>query len=386
MSRLFSFSHLTAGFVAVLVGYSSSAIIVFQAATVAGANAEEISSWLWALGVGMGSTCIGLSLYYRTPVMTAWSTPGAALLVTGLSGVSLNEAVGTFLFCSLLTTLCGVMGWFDQIVRHIPKTLACAMLAGILLRFGLEVFIAAEKQLLLVGGMFTTYVFCKRKLPRFAIPFTLVTGLVLAISQGLLEFDSIQWELAKPVAIVPEFSLSTLIGVGLPLFVVTMASQNIPGIAVLRANGYTTPSSPLIGWTGVTGMVLAPFGGFTFNLSAITAAICMGKDADPDPNRRYLATIWAGLFYILAGVFGATVVSLFAAFPSELVMAIAGLALLGTIGNSLADALKEETERDAALVTFIVTASGLSLAGIGSAFWGGVAGLIVHRILGTRTF
>ncbi|WP_445396953.1 benzoate/H(+) symporter BenE family transporter [Zobellella sp. An-6] len=375
---MFSLSHLSAGFIAVLVGYTSSAAIIFQAAAAAGASQAEIGSWMWALGVGMGLTCIGFSLRYREPVLTAWSTPGAALLVTALAGVPMGEAIGVFLFSSALILLCGLTGWFDSIMRRVPAGLAAAMLGGVLLRFGLDLFASAQSQPLLVAAMLATYLALRRRLPRYVIPLSLLAGLLVAGVDGLLRFDDFKWQLARPVLMMPEFSLTSLLGVGIPLFMVTMASQNVPGIAVLRAHGYHTPASPLVGWTGLTGLLLAPFGGFAFNLAAISAAVCMGKEVDPDPGQRYKAAVWAGVFYLLMGLFGATVVGLFAALPVELVMAIAGLALLGTIGSSLTVALADEQERDAALLTFMITASGLALFGIGSAFWGLVIGGGVH--------
>lgn len=380
LRALFSPTHFTTGFIAVLVGYSSSAAIIFQAATSAGASPAEISSWLWALGLGMGLTTIGLSLYYRTPVLTAWSTPGAALLVTGLSGFSLGEAVGIFLFSSLLITLCGITGWFQLIMRHVPRSLASAMLAGVLLQFGMNLFVVLESRFLLVGVMLLAYLILRHSLPRYVIPLALLLGLAVAFAQGSLQLGNLTWELSRPVWVMPELSLPALIGVGVPLFIVTMASQNVPGMAVLRANGYQTPVSPLIGWTGFTGILLAPFGGFAYNLAAITAAICMGEEADPDPKKRYLASTWAGLFYLLTGLFGATVAALFAAFPEELILAIAGLALLGTIGNSLSQALAEPDEREAALLTFLITASGMSVMGVGSAFWGLLVGIAAHHL------
>ncbi|MBL8444428.1 MAG: benzoate/H(+) symporter BenE family transporter [Zoogloeaceae bacterium] len=380
MTRFFNPSHLSAGFIAVLVGYTSSAVIVFQAASAAGAGPAEISSWLWALGIGMAVTSIGLSLYYRAPVLTAWSTPGAALLVTALAGVPISEAIGTFLFSSLLITLCGVFGWFDVIMRRVPRALAGAMLAGVLLRFGMELFTSLETQPVLVATMLLAYLVIRRFIPRYVIALTLLVGLLLAGLQGSIHFEAVSLQFAQPIFTAPSFSLASLIGIGLPLFIVTMASQNIPGIAVLRANGYQTPASPVIAATGITGLVLAPFGGFAFNLAAITAAICMSPDADPRPERRYMAAVWAGLFYLLTGILGATVAALFAAFPHELVAAIAGLALIGTIANSLAGALQIEHERDAALITFLVTASGMSLFGVGSAFWGLVIGIIAAQI------
>lgn len=380
MTRFFNPSHLSAGFIAVLVGYTSSAVIVFQAASAAGAGPAEISSWLWALGIGMAVTSIGLSLYYRAPVLTAWSTPGAALLVTALAGVPISEAIGAFLFSSLLITLCGVFGWFDTIMRRVPRALAGAMLAGVLLRFGMELFTSLQTQPALVATMLLAYLVIRRFIPRYVIALTLLVGLLLASLKGLIHFEAVSLQFAQPIFTAPSFSLASLIGIGLPLFIVTMASQNIPGIAVLRANGYQTPASPVIAATGITGLVLAPFGGFAYNLAAITAAICMSPDADPRPERRYMAAVWAGLFYLLTGILGATVAALFAAFPHELVAAIAGLALIGTIANSLAGALQVEHERDAALITFLVTASGMSLFGVGSAFWGLVIGIMAAQI------
>lgn len=384
MFKHFSLSHLSAGFIAVLVGYTSSAAIVFQAASAAGAGAAEISSWLWALGLGMGVTCIGLSQAYRTPVLTAWSTPGAALLVGALAGVPMSEAVGAFLFSSALIAACGAFGLFDRLMHHVPRTLAAAMLGGVLLRFGLDLMTSLQADFALVTTMFALYLAGRRLLPRYTVPLALAGGLLLAAAQGTIRFEAVELAFASPLFTTPSFSPATLIGVGLPLFIVTMASQNVPGMAVLRANGYRTPAAPLIGWTGATGVLLAPFGGFAFNLAAITAAICMSKDADPDPARRYLASVWAGVFYLITGVLGATVAGLFAAIPQALILAIAGLALLGTIGNSLAAALEHEHEREAALVTFLVTASGLSLGGIGSAFWGLVIGLVALHALRPR--
>jgi len=373
-------SHISAGFIAVLVGYTSSAAIVFQAAHAAGATPAEISSWLWALGIGMGATCIGLSLYFREPILTAWSTPGAALLISGLAGLSMHEAIGVFLFNSLLITLAGFSGVFERLMRHVPKTLAAAMLAGVLLRFGVDVFIVLPEQSGLVGVMLAGFLVARRLLPLYAVPVTFLIGLVVAASLGLLQAQHLHIAFAQPVWMTPAFSVSALIGVGVPLFIVSMASQNVPGLAVLRANGYRTPASPLIGFTGLAGLVLAPFGGFSFNLAAITAAMCMSEDADPDPKRRYLAAVCAGVFYLCIGVLGATVVGLFAAFPRALIVTIAGLALLGTIGNGLASALADDKERDAAVLTFLVTASGLSLFGINSAFWGLALGLVTAAL------
>jgi len=376
---------VVAGFVTVLVGDTSSAVIVFQAARAVGADEAGIASWLWALGLGMGLTSIVLSLRWRVPVVTAWSTPGAAMLITGATGVSLAEASGAFIVCSLLIALAGFSGAFERVMNRIPAALGAGMLAGVLLRFGLDVFVAMKTAFTLALTMFAVYLLGRRLAPRYAVVATLVVGVTIAAAEGRLHVEALRFAWTMPVAVLPAWSPAALVGVALPLFIVTMASQNVPGVAVLRAAGYTqTPVSPLIGWTGVAGLLLAPFGAYALNLAAITAAICMGRDVHPDPARRYPAAVVAGVGYLFVGLCGSAVVSLFTALPRELVMAIAGLALLGTIGNGLALALGDERQREPALVTFLVTASGISFGGIGSAFWGACAGLLALAVARLR--
>ncbi len=370
----FSISAIAAGFITVLVGFTSAGVIVFQAAQALGASSAEISSWMWALGMGMGLTSLILSWRYRMPVVTAWSTPGAALLITSAAGVSMPEAIGAFLVSALLIMVCGFTGWFERMMNLMPLSLASGMLAGVLLRFGLNVFVAMQTQFVMTMGMFLLYLTMRQVMPRYTVLSALGLGILIAGAQGLLELDGLTLQLAQPVFVMPVFSVATIVGVGLPLFVVTMASQNVPGVATIRAFGYDTPISPLIGWTGVATFLLAPFGAFAINLAAITAAISMGREAHEDPDRRYVAAIAVGVFYIIVGIFGATVSSVFEALPQELIVAIAGLALFGTIGKGLATALSDEKDREAALITFLVTASGMSLLGIGSAFWGLVFG------------
>lgn len=375
-------SHISSGLIAVLVGYTSSVAIVFQAAWAAGASDAQLVSWMWALGMGMGLTCIALSLIWRAPILTAWSTPGAALLATSLGDLGMAQAIGVFLGCSALITLSGITGGFQKIMDWVPAPLASAMLAGVLLRFGMDLFASMQGRPLLVLTMFAIFLLARRSLARYAVPLALLVGILIVLIQDDLPLAALDWTPALPTWTSPAFSFHAFIGVAIPLFIVTMTSQNVPGLAVLRANGYArVPASPLITITGATGLVLGPFGGFSFNLAAITAAICMSPDADPDATQRYRAAVWAGLFYILTGIFGATVVGLFAAFPFELVAAIAGLALLGTLGSSMHGALRDATMREAAAVTFLATASGMTLWGIGSAFWGLVLGIIAFRVL-----
>lgn len=371
-----SLSAIVAGFVAVLVGFASSVAIVFQAAAAAGASADITASWVGVLGFAMGISCIGFSWYYKAPILTAWSTPGAALLATSLQDVSLAEAVGVFIFSAVLTTALGLSGWFDKLTSRIPLPIAAAMLAGIMLKFGLDIFTSLRTSPALVLLMIVVFLLAKKMWPRYAVPLVLLAGILFCFGQHQLDFSQVELSLVQLVWVAPAWSWSAVLGVGIPLFVVTMTSQNIPGLAVLRASGYQTPVSPLLSWTGIITLISAPFGNFSINLAAITAAICSGPEAHPDPSKRYTAGIAAGVFYLITGLAGATVVALFAAFPTELVATIAGLALLGTIAANLATATVDTTHRDAALLTLLITASGVSFFGIASAFWGLFAGLV----------
>jgi benzoate membrane transport protein len=375
----------TAGFVAVLVGFTSSVAIVFQAALAFGATPEIISSWMWALGLGMGLCTAIPSLILRMPVMIAWSTPGAAVLAVAGAGYGLGHAVGAFMLCAAAIALAGMTGWFERVMNRIPMAIASALLAGVLARFGLEAFLAAKTALGLVLLMLAVYLLGRRLLPRYAVPLTLLAAIAYSALRGELAWSGVQFALAMPVFVMPQFSWQAAISLAVPLFVVTMASQNLPGVAAIRASGYgRMPISPLITMSGIATLVLAPFGAFALNLSAITAAICMGREAHEDPARRYTASVAAGLFYVVVGLAGGAVAMLLTAFPRELVMAIAGLALLGTIAGALASALKDEAHRDAAIVTFLVCLSGISFFGIGAAFWGVVAGGIATVVAGWR--
>ncbi len=399
--RDFSLSAATAGFVAVLVGFTSSVAIVFQAALSFGATPEMIASWIWALGLGMGLCSVLPSYFWRVPVMVAWSTPGAAVLAAaGATGhFSMGHAVGAFLLAGLATVFVGATGWFEHFVKRVPASLANALLAGVLARFGMQAFTAAQTALPLVALMVMAYLLLRQWSARYAVSLTFAVGVGYAALTGQLNTDQWQWALAAPVYVAPEFSFAAFVGLAVPLWVVTMASQNLPGVAAIRACGFGEtrahtstnikslpqtgryiPVSKVITLTGVATVLLAPFGGFALNLSAITAAICMGPEAHEDRSKRYMAAVVCGLIYIAIGIFGAALVALLAAFPKALVFAIAGLALLGTIGASLHTALAEPAEREAALITFLVTLSGVVIAGVGSAFWGVVAGTMAWLV------
>ena len=377
-------SAVVAGFIAMMTGYTSSLILMYQAGQAAGLTSAQISSWIWALSIGMAVCSIGLSLRYRTPITIAWSTPGAALLITSLGHVAYSEAIGAYITCAVLVAICGLTGSFERLVKRLPASLAAALLAGILFKIGSEIFVAAQHRTGLVVGMFLTYLCMKRFSPRYAVLAALLVGTGLSAVLGLLNFSGFHLEVAVPIWTTPTFSLGATISIGIPLFVVAMTSQNMPGIAVLRADGYQVPASPLISVTGIASLLLAPFGSHGINLAAISAAICTGPHAHEDPSKRYTAAVWCGIFYGIAGVFGATLAALFAALPKELVLSIAALALFGSIINGLTQAMAEAREREAALVTFMVTASGMTLFSVGSAFWGIVAGVVTLVILNKR--
>ena len=383
-----SLSAFTAGFVAVLVGFTSSVAIVFQAALALGATPDMVASWMWALGIGMGLCTLLPSLWLKKPVMVAWSTPGAAVLATAATagGFTMADGVGAFILCAVLITVAGATGWFERVMNKIPLSLASALLAGVLARFGLQGFAAAQTALPLVGLMLVTYLAGKRWAPRYAVPVTLLVAIVFVAARAEFISADIHFGFTVPVFVAPAFSLAAFISMSLPLFVVTMASQNLPGVAAIQAAGFADrraqggdagiPVSKVITLTGVMTLVLAPFGAFALNLSAITAAICMGPEAHARPERRYTAAASCGAIYLVIGLFGAAITGVLTAFPKELVAAIAGLALLGTIGGALHTAVQDERNREAALITFLVTLSGVVIAGVGSAFWGVVAGVL----------
>jgi benzoate membrane transport protein len=344
-----------------------------------GLDAAQLATMTAALALGMGLTTLLPSLWLRIPVVTAWSTPGAALLATSLPGVPLPEAIGAFVGCAVLLTAAGATGLFERWMSRIPLSIASALLAGVLLRFGLDAFAGLRTAPAIVAAMLAAFLVARRVSPRWAVPATLVAGIVAVLAgPGLApQPGAVAAASVAPLAWPPTFSASTLLGVALPLFVVTMASQNLPGVAVLRASGYGhAPISRLLTIAGVATLVLAPFGAFALNLAAISAALCMAPDVHPDPKRRWVAAACAGGFYLAVAAFAGPLAGLFAALPREMVIAVAGLALLPTIGRGLQAAVANETEREPALVTFLVTASGLVLWGVGSAFWGVVFGVV----------
>jgi benzoate membrane transport protein len=384
LMRDFSLSAAVAGFIATIISYAGPLVIIFQAADAAHLSRELLSSWVWAISIGSALLGIGLSLRYRVPIIIAWSAPGSALLVALLPGISMNEAVGAYLLSSVIIFLVGISGAFDRVISKLPGAIAAAMLAGILLRFGTGLFVSLQGKPGLVLAMFATYLVCKRLMPRYAVMAVLVVGCVIAMLTGQLHREALVIGLATPVWVSPQFSLGATLNVALPLVMVALTGQFVPGMAVLRASGYATPASPIIASSALGTALLAPFGCHGLNLAAITAAICTGREAHEDPGKRYVAGVVGGLCYLVLGIFGATLVSLFAAFPKELIAALAGLALFAAIASALANAMAVPNDREAALVTFLTTASGMSLFGLSAAFWGLIFGMAAHLLSSTR--
>ncbi len=376
-----SLSAIVAGLIAVIISYAGPLIIVFQAAREAQLSPAEVSSWIWAISIGSGVTGLLLSWRLRAPVITAWSTPGAALLVSMLPQVSLAEAVGAYIVASLVIAVVGLSGAFDKLMSRLPKAIAAAMLAGILFRFGAELFTSIKVQPWLVLSMFASYLVFKRLSPRYAILSVLIVGCAVAGLLGQLNGSALTLALAEPVFIAPQWSWHAIINIGLPLALVSLTGQYVPGMAVLRSAGYSTAARPILAVTALGSVLLAPFASHGFNLAAITAAICTGREAHEQPGKRYIAGIACGVFYILMGTFGATLASVFSALPKELIAALAGLALFGAIMTGLAGAMADEKQREAALITFLVTASGMSFLGLAAAFWGLIFGLVAHWAL-----
>ena len=361
--------------VAVLVGFGGSVAIVLAAAKAVGATPEQTSSWVAALCLSMMATTAILSLYHRMPIITAWSTPGAALIATS-SGVTMETAVGAFFLAGGLILITALFRPLSRLVERIPASIASAMLAGVLFSFVIAMFDHLQQSATLVLPLLLAFVILRPFSPTWAVLLVLGAGIALAYALGLTEPFS-GMELSRFVWISPAFDGATLIGIGLPLYLVTMASQNLPGFAVLRAAGYQAPTQSILAVTGLASVVTAGLGAHTSNLAAITASICAGPDAHPDREKRWLCGPVYALGYGVLAVFGTSVVLLFSSFPEALIVTIAGIALTGPFINALGAALADEPQRFAATMTFLVTASGISVFGIGSAFWGLVAGLLV---------
>ncbi|AZD04623.1 benzoate/H(+) symporter BenE family transporter [Pseudomonas chlororaphis] len=373
-----------AALISVIVNYGGTFILVFQGAKAAGLSPEQTASWIWSISIGVGLTGAWLSYRYREPIITAWSTPGAAFLIAVLPSTPYPEMIGAFMLSAAGFVVLGMSGYFERLVKLIPPGIAAGLLAGILLRFGIGAFDGAGVDPLLVGALLLSYVLLRRFTARYAIVGVLLIGIVLLLGLGQVSFASLELKPALPVPTVPVFSLNALLSVALPLFLITLTGQYMPGMLVLRNDGFKTSANPILTATGLGSLLMAPFGSHAFNVAAITAAICTGKEAHEEPAKRYLAGLACGVFYLLVGIFGSTLAALFVVLPATFITTLAGLALLGAIGGSLATALVEPSGRETALITFLATAANITLFGLGGAFWGLLAGLLAHGVMHGR--
>ncbi|CAI8986590.1 Benzoate membrane transport protein [Pseudomonas chlororaphis] len=373
-----------AALISVIVNYGGTFILVFQGAKAAGLSPEQTASWIWSISIGVGLTGAWLSYRYREPIITAWSTPGAAFLIAVLPSTPYPEMIGAFMLSAVGFVVLGMSGYFERVVKLIPPGIAAGLLAGILLRFGIGAFDGAGVDPLLVGALLLSYVLLRRFTARYAIVGVLLIGIVLLLGLGQVSFASLELKPALPVLTLPVFSLNALLSVALPLFLITLTGQYMPGMLVLRNDGFKTSANPILTTTGLGSLLMAPFGSHAFNVAAITAAICTGKEAHEEPAKRYLAGLACGVFYLLVGIFGSTLAALFLVLPATFITTLAGLALLGAIGGSLATALVEPSGRETALITFLATAANITLFGLGGAFWGLLAGLLAHGVMHGR--
>ncbi|SAK61905.1 benzoate transporter [Caballeronia glebae] len=377
-----SVSAVSAGLLAVIISYAGPLAIFFQAAHTAHVGNDVIASWVWSISMGAAVSGIVLSVWLKQPIITAWSAPGSALLVTLFPGMPVSEAIGAYIVAGACIFALGVSGWFDQIVKRIPKGIACAMMAGILFQFGTNVFKSVAVTPWLALGMLASFLVFRRWAPRYCLILVLASGCALAMGLGLTHFESVSFHLTRPVFTMPTWSWQASVSLAAPLVVVSLTGQFLPGFAILRASGYDTPTRPVLVTTGLASILVAFSGGITIVIAAITAALCTGPDAHRDPAHRYVAGIANGLFYLIGGCFAGTVVMLFAALPNAFVAVLAGLALLGAIAANVVGLVQDEAHREASFITFIATASNMSFLGLGSAFWGIVLGTLAHLVLG----
>ncbi|WP_321463399.1 benzoate/H(+) symporter BenE family transporter [uncultured Vibrio sp.] len=380
MKKLFNLSHLSAGFTAVLVGYTSSVVIIIQAATSAGATPSQIESWLLALGVTMGVTSIAYSWFYKTPILTAWSTPGAAMLVIASQQYELSVVIGSFVVSGVLILLTGIISPLSRALERIPPQLGTAMLGAILLPFCLGSFQAVSSAPITFLIMFAGFLVAKNTIPRYAMLVLLILGVVCAVAVEDATLNIEELSVAQPMWVTPGLDLGAVLNLSIPLYIITMLSQNLPGIAMMKSYQYDTPVKPILMGTGVTNILSAPFGGFSVNLAAISAAICMTPEVDSDKTQRYRAVVWAGVFYLIAGVFATTVVAIFLSLPDEVTKILAGFALLGTLMMCLQSAFHDEGYRESALFTFLITLSGGSFLGVSATLWGLLVGMMHLRL------
>lgn len=384
MLRDWSISAWMTGFLAVLISYSGPLVIFIQAAHAGGMSDEMLSSWIWAISIGAGVSGIALSIVLKTPIITAWSAPGTALLLHLFPNITMPEVVGAYLTAAIITSVIAFSGYFERIVRYVPQGIAAAMIAGILFQFGTQAFVVSSELPVVVMSMVAVYLLSRRFIPTLTVVLVAITGFVCVFLLDLSTVSDVKIALAKPIFTFPEFSFSVFFSFTLPLVVVSLTGQFLPGLVILRLDGYPENARAIVGGTSLISIVMAFFGGISTVLAAITASLCTGKDCHPDPKKRYVAGVANGVFYIIGGTFAGTIVLLFNAIPSAVIAALAGLALIGAIVANIRLLSANASYIEPAVITFLVTASNMTMGGMGSAFWGIVLGMLAYWISGIK--
>lgn len=376
-----SLSASVAGFLAVLIAYAGPLIIFFQAAQAAQVSEAMMASWIWGISIGTAIPGIYLSIKYKAPIVTAWSAPGTVLLVTLFPQMSVNEAVAAYIISAIVIFIVGATGYFDKVLRWIPNSIAAGMMAGILFQFGLALFVATDTMPFIIFSMLGCYLLAKRLSPRYTMIWVLLCGVILSLLLGKMNPVDINFTMTIPVLIWPEWSWYSTLNLAIPLILVSLSGQFLPGMAILNLSGYDTPAKPIVMASSIASLAVACVGGITITLAAITAALCTGKDAHELKEKRYIAGVANGIFYLLGGLFASSIVLVFSLLPKELIAALAGLALIGAISANIAVAMKDDSQRESALITFLATASGMQFLGLSSVFWGICIGMIAHYVL-----
>ncbi|WP_029212856.1 benzoate/H(+) symporter BenE family transporter [Arsenicicoccus bolidensis] len=383
-----SLSAVLAGFVAVAISYAGPLLVVLEAARAGGLSPQLTASWVWAISVGSGLVCLVTSWWTKQPVMVAWSIPGAALLITSLGDYRSSDAIGAYVVCGVVSVLLGATGLVGRLLQAVPRPITAAVLAGVLFPFALKVAAAVVGQPVVAGGLVLGYLVGRRWQPRYAVFLALATGGVLAVVTGQAQAMAVRLTLTTPTWTTPTWSWDAILGIALPLLIVTAVGQNAPGLIVMHNSGYDADDRLLLGASGVASVLAAPFGSHALNMAAVTAAIATSEESHPDHDRRYVAGMACGFFYVLGGFAADTIVSLFSAIPAGMLTALAGVALLSPLQASIYDTMHEgdhhRSVTEAALITFAVTASGVQALGIVSAFWGLLAGVVAYAVLRPR--
>ncbi|MCI0150793.1 benzoate/H(+) symporter BenE family transporter [Paraburkholderia sediminicola] len=379
----FSASAAIAGLIALVATYSGPVLIVVQAAQAGHLSHSLLSTWIWAVSIGAGALGLWLSLRHKMPVIGAWSTPGVALLISGLAHYTFSDVIGCYLVVAIIIAVVGLSGLFGRLIQYLPAHLLSAMIAGVLFEFCAGIFQSLQSAPAVVLPVIVAYVVCRRIIPRYAVALALLTGVIAALSGTSFTVRGLDLSIVRPELTLPSASPEALIGLGLPLLLLAL-TQYATSIHVLRNAGYDISPRSVVGVSGLMSIPLALFGNSGINPAAIVGAMCASSECHENPQRRYISGVVCGIGYLCIGTFGASIIALFARLPEGLTTTLAGLALLGTFVSSLSSSLVSESHRESSIITFVVTVSGMSFLGLGSALWGLVAGVVFSLALSRR--